>query len=614
MLESKTEIMPLSSDCLAQLKLRQPPFDAVQSEEFLYSDPLLESLIETAVRALVAPGAVVILAGLDGSGRSLQLMRLLGALGDNFELIAFRGRAGIPFAAVDATIRNHLRAVGLDHPARSLKELLAERSRAGVALVLAIDDAHLIGMEIIDRLLRIRSEILEANGQGLRLILVGDPSLNRGRLPLPDPADENQVVRLNLRPLNLEQAGAYLRHRLRVAGIEDPETFLTSGDIAVLQTSSKGIPAALNANANAWLARRCRNVRGFRQAISGKIGHLVGQPSATSAHVDQVVVQGKNETTQSLKEPLSTNPEGILDLDGEDEVFQPTDPELARFLVREDERLDTSDFEQVLRQIRNNKLIPEALPTPAVKQDKAQSQSPIPYWNQRWFIPAILGIVVLSILIPVVMQLEHPSRRRSIETLDPSGAETAVEPLAEEIPVSATNADPARQTLMSESSVTAQPKSANGADSNAASEDGLPSSQTDVGDDVKESSNTTQQSGQSLVSEPASETALTPLPDPLTVTVSADLAADQDWLLRQDSGRFTIQLVAARNLEIATEFVTPHNLDGIHFIQTRSYVIALAGSYPSRDEAQRALPKLPSAVRANGPWIRTIGSVIESQR
>ncbi|WP_041446766.1 AAA family ATPase [Thiocystis violascens] len=611
--------MPFPPDCLARLKLRQPPFDAVPSEEFLYSDPLLESLIEAAARALIAPGAIVTLAGANGSGRSIQLMRLLGALGDNFEFIAFRGRAGIPFAAVDATIRGHLRAIGVDHPARSVKDLLAERSRAGVALVLAIDDAHLIGMEIVERLLRIRSEILELNGRGLRLILVGDPSLNRGRLPLGDPADENQVVRLNLRPLNLEQAGAYLRHRLRVAGIEDPESFLTSGDIAVLQTSSKGLPARLNANANAWLARRCRSVNGFKQAIAGKIGHLASPSGVAAARVEPGVARAANDARPGQSEPASMNPEGILDLYGEDEFLTPMDPELSRFLVHEDTREETSDFEQVLRQIRNHTRLANSPPTQERQTTEEREpgasgvKAAVPYWSQRWFLPAILGIVVVSILVPVVLQLEDSSLRLPIETLEQTGSVEAVGRVPEAVSGSAVDADQARLRAPAADAPTMAPVAAVNAPvaESAAGEVVTPNPvpatpPVDARPDLQRPPDRT----------PASEPEPTPLfqPAPLPASRSSDPEADQEWLQRQDRGRFTIQLVAARSLAVAQAFIAPHDLEGIHFIQTRSFAIALAGSYPNRAEAENALPELPAGVRANGPWIRTIGSVLDSQR
>lgn len=583
--------MSLTADCLARLKLRQAPFEAIPSEEFLYSDPLLESLIETAARALAAPGAIVILAGADGSGRSIQLMRLLGVLGDHFELIAFRGRHHIAFDAIDVTIRNHLRASGFDAPARTLDELLTERSRAGLPIVLAIDDAHLLGQEIVRRLLRLRAEILEARGQGMRLILVGDQTLNRGRLPLPDPADEGQIVRLNLRPFNPEQAGAYLRHRLRVAGIDDPEAFLSAGDIATLQTNSLGLPAALNANANAWLARRCHSVGGFRQAIVGRIGSLVKPAGVMTAGEQEV----KAAAAPAMEKVASNNPVGILDAEAEDEIFRPTVPHLADFLVQEDARSETYDFEQVLRHVRNSKLILEESPPPVERQpEPVASAPPVPDWSRRWFMPTILSVVILSILVPVVWQLASRSPSPDLDSLE-------------------------RPEIM------ARPDQASGQESLVASVGQPPPiPQSEVNPVESDGAASAVPPDQAVAVIPVAPSGETPTPNPPPepepqsveppAPVVEDPAEGQAWLMRQNASRFTIQLIAARDPATTRAFVARHQLSGIHYIQTRSFMIAVIGSFPSRAEAERALPDLPAAVREKEPWIRTIGSIRESQR
>lgn len=598
--------MALSPACLARLKLRQPPFEALPGEEFLYSDPLLESLVETAIRALVASGAIVILAGADGAGRSIQLMRLLGALGENFELIAFRGLANIPFSAVDVTIRNQLRATGTEEPSRPLAELLIERSRAGAALVLAIDDAHLIGMEIVDRLLRLRAEILEARGQGLRLILVGDATLNRGRLPLPDPADENQVVRLNLRPFNLEQAGAYLRHRLRMAGIEDPDTLLSSGDIAVLQTSSKGLPALLNANATAWLARRCRGADGFATAIAEKPAPRAGEAPVKLARVPAVAAAPDPAATRAATKAATSVPrEGILEL--EERVRPLRDSPLSRFLVSEDAQLPNSDFERVLSQIRNNKLLPEAPPPPPPPEAPSglpKARVAVNYWNRSWFVPAILATVVVSILVPVVLQLEGYAPERTRTAAPQSNPASALDRAAE------SGAAPTRKTLDAEAPMRVPPATFVAGPSVAGPE---------IPPVAEDPSGRQSPAAPQIVANPSVNPPSAPpvgsgsRPEPLPATAPVDAAADRDWLLRQDPKRFTIQLIAARNLTIAKDFVAQHQLEGTHFVQTRSFMVALIGSYPNRAEAEKAARTLPAGVRANDPWIRTIGSVLESR-
>lgn len=584
--------MSLDPDCLARLKLRQAPFDTLTSEDFLYSDPLLESLIETAARALAAPGAVVVLAGPDGSGRSIQLMRLLGTLDGQYELIAFRSRPNIPFDAVDVTIRAHLRRGGFDNPSRSVADLLAERARAQARLVLAIDDAHLLGGEGLAKLVRLRATVLEAGGPGLRLVLVGDPSLSRGRLPLPDLLDDSQVVRLNLRPFNLEQTGAYLRHRLRIAGLEDPDTLLSRGDIAVLQGSAKGLPAALNVQANAWLARRCKSLEGgFRTSLSGRT------PAALSAEPPRTAEPPP--TPDPLLEPLEPSEE-FLDLEPDtyepSVSFSPKEPQLSDFLVGGEvpTALAQSEFEQILQRVRQHQPWEAAAPEPkAATREEIKATAPkprTPYWNRPWFIPVILVVVLLAIAAPVIWQLVMDSKPSMslLERSKPVSQAQGDRPEATE-----SEAQPAAPEM---ASGLTQPESGGAASTEAApvpdlaEPDDIESESLDVVDDGR----------------PPAEAALGSEATP------DEWAEDLAWLMRQDPDRFTIQLVAARDLQTARGVIDPQTLEGVRYVQTRSYVIAVLGSFPSRTQAARELPALPAPVRDNGPWIRTIGSIRDS--
>ena len=590
--------MSLDPDCLARLKLRQAPFDTLTSEDFLYSDPLLESLVETAARALAAPGAVVVLAGPDGSGRSIQLMRLLGALDGQYELIAFRSRPNIPFDAVDVTIRAHLRNGGFDNPNRSVADLLAERARAQARLVLAIDDAHLLGGEGLVKLVRLRATVLEAGGQGLRLILVGDPSLSRGRLPLPDLLDDSQVVRLNLRPFNLEQAGAYLRHRLRVAGLEDPDSLLSRGDIAVLQGSAKGLPAALNVQANAWLARRCKSLEGgLGSSLSRRSTAASAAPAAVSA------VPARATAPPPAPEPLEEAQDSTDEfLDLEPDTYEPSaslppkEPQLSDFLVGGEvpTALAQSEFEQILQRVRQHQpwetaAAPE--PKAATREEiKATAPKPrTPYWNRPWFIPVILVVVLTAIAAPVVLQLvmdakpstslerskpvsQAPASRTEATDAEPQSAapETASEPNRPEPETAAATETPPASPLDTPEGIEPKP--------------------SDVPDDQNSST------------EPVS----------VAEVPRDEWAEDLAWLMRQDPERFTIQLVAARDLQTARGVLDPQALEGVRYVQTRSYVIAVLGSFPNRTQAARELPALPAPVRDNGPWIRTIGSIRDS--
>jgi DamX protein len=93
---------------------------------------------------------------------------------------------------------------------------------------------------------------------------------------------------------------------------------------------------------------------------------------------------------------------------------------------------------------------------------------------------------------------------------------------------------------------------------------------------------------------------------------------DRDWIRRQSGQHFTIQLAAARSLTAARQHVTGFGDLPVRFVPTRSnsqeFVVVLAGVYPGRAEAERALEKLPKALREQGYWVRSVDSVRRSLR
>ena len=650
--------MSLHPDCLAELNLQRPPFDELPSEDFVYNDDLLDELIDDAVEAAAAPGAILMLAGDDGSGRSMQLMRLLGSMPENYELIAFRARLNTQFEGVDFTIRNHLRAAGHDDPDRPLTDLLAARIREGFDPVIAVDDAHLLGMDIINILLRMRSDILGSEGRAPRLVLSGDSVLLRRRLQLR-PVDEDQTVRFKLRPFSLEQTEGYLRHRLNAAGMTDVDSLLTEDVIADLQAESKGLPAALNRYANEWLQRLCR----ARAATPAPPGPVV---AATPAHgpapsehetLAEDAIGHAASVEDTIPEPDSTagprpgSPEKHL---SHDELDRDEDPghdqhapspakpspdvkdsavNVGRPTARQQGQTPPApeaEAEAVLPPLRasdGDRHVPtwlrqETAPEPA--------PAPVPFWSRTWFVPMVATLIAFLILAPFARHLfDRPSAppASTVELplpLSPSPAPTAPEPY-DEGPV-AVVPDPSMEI--------APP----------AIEE-IPFDEPPVADEVAVADvprTTTPEVPPPPEPAPAPRAAPAPEPAPAPPPApraapppepevpppparqpepsreTADLAADRAWLGRQNSGHLTIQLIATQDLSAAMRFVERHGLTGIRYIQTRSggqdFVVALAGSFPSRAAAENAARNLPEEVRANQPWIRSLGSLQDIQR
>lgn len=90
---------------------------------------------------------------------------------------------------------------------------------------------------------------------------------------------------------------------------------------------------------------------------------------------------------------------------------------------------------------------------------------------------------------------------------------------------------------------------------------------------------------------------------------------DRVWLQAQDPAHFTIQIAAFGGREDPAEYARRHGLEGqsvmaVTTSQGHSWHVLVVGSYPALSEARAAMAKLPPAVKMNGPWIRSFGSML----
>src|SRR5260370_1105382 len=76
-------------------------------------------------------------------------------------------------------------------------------------------------------------------------ILAGQPTLNRQlRMGMFAALDQRIATRFTIKPMDLAESAAYLRHHLKLAGREEP--LFADDAIARLHRVSNGLPTALN--------------------------------------------------------------------------------------------------------------------------------------------------------------------------------------------------------------------------------------------------------------------------------------------------------------------------------------------------------------------------------
>lgn len=726
--------MPLSPDCIEFLGLRCTPFDALPGESFLYSDSILEENLRCARTALLEPGVILLLTGPGGVGLSTQLMRILSHFSEDQELVALRARQNTRFESIDETLRGHLRTRGLDHPDRSLRDLLGARLAETGEMTLAIDDAHLLGTDILGLLFRLRSEVIRDHGLAIRLILCGNPVLLRRRLPL-DPDDHSPVARCNLHAFNLEQTKAYLETRLRAAGYPDPKLLLNEEVVAELQDHSEGLPGRLNGAADIWLAALCSHAGQRRAQATGTSTAQAHSDTSTGPSATAFVSRAHEIPTQAplfeASEAPPSEPKPALQFGSSEAsqsgtqaapqsvsrdaaqietmaapksgsrdaaqigtmaapAFEPRDAAESRLETSDGARpetitdlgsetatevgleLSTTGSGRIEPSISSMSTSRDADQEPIQDFSGLRAEDPdrIPsehsqsashsttFWNRRWFVPALAVLFALAILTPLLPRLfERPptspttielplppeSTLASTSPTSASGGEVSGEfrELLFDEPELATvdepewNAEPTPSTAAPTPARASAPASAP-ASATASAPVSPPAS---VPAPVPAAPTATATAPARAASAPAAAAATAttaaaapaaaPAPAQLpsattrstsqpTTPISADLSADRAWIQRQEGRHLTIQLLAARDLQTAQEFVNRHGLTGVRLIETRSgerdFVVVLAGSFSNRNAADAALIRLPEAVRALEPWIRSIDSVRENQR
>ncbi len=87
------------------------------------------------------------------------------------------------------------------------------------------------------------------------------------------------------------------------------------------------------------------------------------------------------------------------------------------------------------------------------------------------------------------------------------------------------------------------------------------------------------------------------------------------WLSQQNAQHYSIQILGSYTLEGVSRFIRKYNIDSdmaMYLTQhnKRDWYVLIYGIYPTRQEAQQALRRLPSDLRSKTkPWLRSVSSI-----
>ncbi len=231
--------------------LREAPFSIAVNPRYLFMSPRHRDALAHLLYGVGAGGGFILLTGEVGTGKTTINRCLLEQLPDATD-VAIVLNPALNALELLATVCDEL-GIEHDRPEPTLKSLtdslhrfLLANHQRGRSTVLLIDEAQHLEFEVLEQIRLLTN--LETNSQKLlQIILIGQPELAH-MLGRPELRQLNQRItaRYNLEPLNLAETGAYIRHRLQVAGLSPGRELFPPGVVRGIHRRTRGIPRLIN--------------------------------------------------------------------------------------------------------------------------------------------------------------------------------------------------------------------------------------------------------------------------------------------------------------------------------------------------------------------------------
>ena len=196
----------------------------------------------------VTEQAIGVITGEVGAGKTVAVRAALANLDASRHTIVYLGNPATGTRGIYAGIVTALGGVPRFHKAalipQTVQLLAAEADERGRAVIVVLDEAHLLDTEQLEELRLLTSADMDSHSP-FTCLLVGQPTLRRKiKLGTFAALDQRIALRYAMTGMQPEETATYLTHHLKLAGRSD--TLFSDDAVALIHQVSRGLPRAVN--------------------------------------------------------------------------------------------------------------------------------------------------------------------------------------------------------------------------------------------------------------------------------------------------------------------------------------------------------------------------------
>ncbi|GFO54447.1 ATPase AAA [Geomonas sp. Red276] len=233
-----------------QLGFKEPPFALTPNPAFLFLSTPHQEAFAHLLFAIENRVGFIELSGEVGTGKTTLVRTLLNHLeADTYRTALIFNPTVSPLGlAREINTEFGISAEGgeIRDLHQALNTFLLEENRCGRTVVLVIDEAQHLSVEVMEQI-RLISNLETESDKLIQIVLVGQPELRTllSRSELRQ-LDQRITVRYHLKPMGFEDSCDYIRHRVKAAaGGREPVSF-APGAMKKIYRFSGGFPRLIN--------------------------------------------------------------------------------------------------------------------------------------------------------------------------------------------------------------------------------------------------------------------------------------------------------------------------------------------------------------------------------